>query len=209
MAPRMLCLALLLGVACGDDDRVPTDAAPRDGGSPGDAFTDEDAAIATDGGAGSDMGAGTDAGVEEVDGGSTMDDGGPLADCVDGPLTLDSERSATTIGGADVRDPNGSDCVAGFATGPERVFSFTAPDADDFRVTVTPTNGTYDPMIYVQPSCDDSTACIAGSNLNGAGTMDSTTMSLEADQTVLITVDTDLGGDIGGGPFTILVERAL
>jgi len=211
MASRTLCFALLFCVACGDDDRVPTDAAPRDlgtvdGGGPADAATGEDAATADDGGATSDAGA-EDGGTETADSGPA-EDGGPPADCVDGPLSLDSERSATTIGGPENRDPDGDDCVAGFATGPERVFSFTAPDADDYRVTVTPTNATFDPMIYVQLSCDDSVVCIAGSNLNDEGTADRTTMTLSAGETALITVDTDLGSDIGGGPFTILVERA-
>jgi hypothetical protein len=216
MAPRTLCLSLLLCVACGDDDRLPTDAGTRDlgsdmgtrdGATPTDASAGDDAATGDDGGT-SDAGTAEDGGAETADLGSVDDDGGAPLDCVDGPLTLDSERSATTIGGPEVRDPDGDDCVAGFATGPERVFSFTAPDADDFRVTVTPNSGTFDPMIYVQQSCDDSVMCIAGSNLNGEGTADSTTMTLGAGETALITVDTDLGGDIGGGPFTILVERA-
>jgi len=217
MASRTLCLVLLLCVACGDDDRVPTDAAPRDlgsdfgtvdGGSTVDASTVEDAGTGDDAGTREDGGVGEDGGGEASGDAGPAEDGGVPLSCADGALTLDSERSATTVGGPEARDPDGSDCVAGFVTGPERVYSFTAPDADDFRVTVTPTSDLFDPMIYVQQSCDDSVACIAGSNLNGAGTVDRTTMTLGAGETVLITVDTNLAGDIGGGPFTILVERA-
>jgi hypothetical protein len=148
------------------------------------------------------------------------DDGGPFdagppppdasGECVDAVITLDSAISDTTIGGADLRDSAGDDCLAAFASGPERVYSFLAPSAGDYRITVTPDNATFDPMVYVQPSCDDMTACIAVAGLNGPGEADSTTMTLAADQAVFITVDTDFRslGDTEGGPFTILVERA-
>jgi len=218
MLRRWLLVSLLLSVACGDDDRVAMDGGPardlggsdmgRDAGG-SDAAMAEDAAAPSDAGASDD--AGTDAGGETETDLGPAEDGGPAVECVDGPLTLDAARSATTIGGADVRNPDGSDCLAAFASGPERVFSFTAPDADDYRITVTPDNGTFDPMVYVQPTCDDESECLAIAGLNGPGTADATTMTLTAGQNVLITVDTDLrmSGDTSGGPFTILVARDL
>jgi len=176
---------------------------------------DGDGGLITDAG-GRDGGG--DAGPMESDAGDAGEgppDGGPGTDagsfaCVDGPLMLGSERSATTIGGPDVRNPDGSDCVGAFASGPEQVFVFTAPDTDDYRITVDPQNDTFDPMIYVQESCDDSTPCVAGTRLQGPGGTDVTTVSITGGLSVLITVDTDLGsgGDASGGPFTILVERA-
>lgn len=209
-APRTLLLALLFSLACGDDDRVPTDGGPSDLGSDmgfdlgpaTDAATPD--AAADDGGPVEE-----DAGEGDDDAGSIGSDAGPLA-CIDGPLMVDSERTSTTVGGADVRNPDGSDCVGAIGSGPERVFVFTAPDTDDYRITVDPQNDTFDPMIYVQESCDDTTACIAGTRLQGPGDTDVTTVSVTGGFSVLITVDTDLGagGDSGGGPFSIVVERA-
>ncbi len=210
-----LLVTLLLSAACGDDDRVPTDGGPArdlgitdmsmDAGSVADAGS-ADGSAESDGGAAADSG--TDAGEGTTDGGPVESDAGPLA-CVDGPLTLDSKRTSTTIGGADVRNPDGSDCIGAIGSGPERVFLFTAPDTDDYRITVDPQNDTFDPMIYVQESCNDSTPCIAGTRLQGPGGTDVTTVSITGGFSVVITVDTDLGagGDSGGGPFSIVVER--
>ena len=214
MLHRTLLAVALLSLGCGDDDRrapdgsLAPDLGRADMGADGGLATD---AGAMDGGddAGSELGdAGDDAGTRPTDAGPGSD--ADLFACVDAPLTLGSERNATTIGGPDVRNPNGSDCVGAIASGPERVFIFTAPDTGDYRITVTPGSATFDPMIYVQERCDDSAPCVAGTRLQGPGSADITTVSITGGRSVLVTVDTDLGGggDPGGGPFTISVERA-
>tara|TARA_B100001750_G_scaffold215665_1_gene199797 strand:+ start:599 stop:1270 length:672 start_codon:yes stop_codon:yes gene_type:complete len=207
----LLALPLLFVLAgCGDDDDRSTspdlgataDAsmadAGRDGAVTADAFVETDAFVEVD--------LGRDAGPADafVPTDASPPDG---FECADRTITLDEVIVDTTVGGADVRNSDGDDCLAAFASGPERVYLFTAPVAATYRVTVTPTDDGFDPMLYLQPACDDTSMCLAVAGLNGPGGTDSTTVDLAADQAVLITVDTDLRslGDTEGGPFELVV----
>ena len=129
-------------------------------------------------------------------------------DCALRSIALDETVVDSTVGGTDVRDPAGDDCLAAFASGPERVYVFTAPVGGTYRVTVTPTNDGFDPMLYVQDSCADSSTCRAAAGLNGPGGTDSDTFEMAAGDRVVVTVDTDFRalGDTEGGPFELRVS---
>ena len=213
IAVALTCCLTIAWAGCGDDDRSPadggrgTDASTADGGptdaGPVDGGTD--GGDAEDAGA-SDMGDAADA---SMDGGTSID--AALPSCAVGVLAVDVAVDDTTIGATDARNPDGDDCLAAFASGTERVYAFTAPTSATYEVRVTPGNATFDPMLYVQPDCDDTSACLAVAGLNGPGGADSTDITLSAGETVLVTVDTDFRslGDTEGGPFTLRVTEAL
>lgn len=48
--------------------------------------------------------------------------------------------------------------------GPDLVYSFTVTAGNSVAFTVTPTNATYDPAIYVLGACSDATTCVVGAD---------------------------------------------
>jgi hypothetical protein len=48
--------------------------------------------------------------------------------------------------------------------GPDLVYSFTVTAGNSVAFTVTPTNATYDPAIYVLGTCSDATTCVVGAD---------------------------------------------
>ncbi len=48
--------------------------------------------------------------------------------------------------------------------GPDLVYSFTVSAGNSVAFTVTPTNATYDPAIYVLGACADATTCVVGAD---------------------------------------------
>ena len=71
-----------------------------------------------------------------------------------------------------------------------------------YTVTVTPLNGTFDPLLYAQLACGTNT-CLAGTTLNGPGEAESITVSAPGGQTVYVIVDGELASR---GPFEILIQ---
>jgi hypothetical protein len=71
-----------------------------------------------------------------------------------------------------------------------------------YTIVVTPLNGTYDPMLYVQTTCG-ANACLAATILNGPGQPESLNVTVPGGTTAYIIVD---GENVTRGPFTLTVS---
>ncbi len=126
--------------------------------------------------------------------------GGALAISAGGSVSGD-----TTSATADY-NPSSPTCSPDFATGPDVVYSFTAPSTKAYTIMVSPTNSTYDPVLYVETACPftDSSTCAAGSDSAGAGTSETVTLNATAGTTYFIVVD---GWGQSAGPYTLSVSN--
>ncbi len=115
--------------------------------------------------------------------------------------TFTGTTDATSI--ADDYGPSaGNGCSSGgSASGRDVAYALHPTVTTTYTVTVTPLNGTFDPMLYVQTTCG-ANACLAGTVLNGPGQAESVTFTVQAGVTAYVIVDGEL---VSKGPFTLLV----
>lgn len=98
----------------------------------------------------------------------------------------------------------GQGCPAGgLGSGRDVAFAVSPTLTTNYSVTVTPQNGTYDPMVYVQLTCGD-VMCLGGTILNGPGEAETVTFSVPGGLTVYIIVD---GENASSGPFSMTVSQ--
>ena len=117
--------------------------------------------------------------------------GDTCADAVDvsGGADFDAE---TTIGANDDYEAGLGDdgCPSGAASGPDRAYRITSPEARIYNVRVVP-EGSFDPMIYVRRDCDRG-ECVDGTVLRGPGESETLSFSVLAGETVYVIVDGEL-----------------
>jgi hypothetical protein len=78
-------------------------------------------------------------------------------------------------------------CTGYAAAGPEAVFSFTAVAGD--IATVRLTGSTADASLWITTTCGDDTACIAGADETGSGSLEEVVFPVPADGTYFIMAD--------------------
>ncbi|UJR81878.1 hypothetical protein [Sandaracinus amylolyticus] len=199
----VLSMALLMAMGCGDDDgpavdedagagvdaSTPIDAGPRDASTPVDAGGDD--AAATDAGAldaSADGDAGADASSPDADTGEEGDTCERAIDVTAGvALTGQSTMTAT-----DDYGPMGPGCPAGgAASGRDLVYVVSPAAQTTYRVRVTPTTPSFDPLLYAVRACGG-TGCVAGTTLNDAGEPEEITFTVDAGAIVYVVVDGEL-----------------
>lgn len=201
-----MALVVAMVTGCGDDDgatvddagagadaSTPIDAGPRDGSTPIDAASDD--AGSDDAGAidssivdAGDTDAGADASTADA---STGDDGDTCEGAID--VTEGATLSAqSTMDATDDYGPMGSGCPAGGAASGRDVVYVVSPAAQTtYRVRVTPTTTTFDPLLYAVRTCGG-IGCVAGTTLNDAGEPEEITFTVDAGATVYVVVDGEL-----------------
>lgn len=216
-------MVALLGAGCDGDsttdggtseDAGGIDAGTTDAGSTTDGGTtdggSEDAGGIDAGMADSGMDAGsqdasTDAGSQDAgehDAGDGLTGGETCALAFD--VTAGGTFVGTTEGADDDYSPSGSGCPFARFSGGDVTY-FVRPTAPTtYRVTVVPTNATYDPLLYAVTTCGGS-GCVAGTVFNGPGVMEQITFDVDADETVFIVVDGELSAGSAEGPFELTV----
>lgn len=169
------------------------------------------------GGDGTGGGGGTGGGSEETGGGagggSATGGGGGTAlnggnTCAMAPdVTAGGTFTGTTDDAAisdDYGPSAGNGCASGgLASGRDVAYALSPASTTTYTVVVTPNNGTFDPMLYVQSTCG-ANACIDGTVLNGPGQPESLTFMVTGGTTAFVIVD---GENVSKGPFTITITH--
>lgn len=142
-------------------------------------------------------------------------DAGPAPDAANTTCQAPVDISAggtfagqSTVGATDkLSPPSGNGCPAGgLNSGPDIIYVVSPPSDTLYEITVTPGNGSFDPMLYAMTSCDFDTGCSAGTILNGPGSSEQITFTAGS-QDVYVVVD---GESNSSGPFTMeVVATAL
>ena len=161
-------------------------------------------AVGGGGGASSGGGGGTagGGGGSAMDGGMALNGGDTCATAPD--VTAGGVFIGTTdlTGIVDDYGPSVGTCPAGgSASGRDVAYALSPIVRTSYTVTVTPLNGTFDPLLYAQLACGTNT-CLAGTTLNGPGQPESITFSVPAGQTAFVIVDGEL---VSKGPFQISI----
>lgn len=121
-------------------------------------------------------------------------------------VTAGGSFTGTTDGAgiADDYGPSaGSGCPSGGnASGRDVAYRLSPSVTTNYSVTVTPSNSTFDPMLYVQETCG-AAACVTGTVLNGPGQPESLSFTVQAGATVFLIVDGEL---VTKGPFSLTVQ---
>ncbi|MDP1823816.1 MAG: hypothetical protein Q8L48_11250 [Archangium sp.] len=99
--------------------------------------------------------------------------------------------------------PSVGTCPAGgAASGRDVAYALSPATTTNYTVTVTPLNGTFDPLLYAQAACGTN-ICVAGTTLNGPGQPESISFPVMGGQTVYVIVD---GEAVTRGPFEISIQ---
>lgn len=136
--------------------------------------------------------------------------GGPANDTCSTPTVIDPARlpfvaMGTTVGANNDLNPQ-TPCLRSNQSGrgPDVVYQFTAPDTQNYLITVAPI-GSYDTTVYVTTNCATNTSCSAG-DVGGAGFVETVRRNMTAGTTYYIVVD---GFGTDAGDFMISLEPTI
>ncbi|TNE88232.1 MAG: hypothetical protein EP330_15540 [Deltaproteobacteria bacterium] len=123
------------------------------------------------------------------------------ADAID--VTAGASLSGTTVGATDDYSTGigNQNCPVGSLTDADVAYVVRPSVDTGYRVVVTPTDGSFDPMLYVKVDCD-ADPCVDGTVLNGAGVQESLAFTATGGVSTYIIVD---GENFTSGAFTIAV----
>jgi len=131
------------------------------------------------------VGADTCAMARDVTGGGTFPDQTTLG------LTDDYEASASENG-----------CPNGRISGPDAAYVVTPMMTTRYRVTVTPEDGSFDPLLYARTACTD-VVCLAGTVFSGPGDPENIEFEVAGGQSAFIIVDGEI---LSSGRYTLDVQ---